>query len=139
MASINNRIGDTNCIYSAVGDKKEEFENILDWISIAAIPFEVPIKFIKPLQKVLEFIAYASDLDSKVKLVDKLFDMRGPFPLSLIYQTSYALEPFVDPYGTTIGGYKQVQKGKTITYDTDFIMEEILTILQNDITEKNLI
>jgi|GEM_PF-6159151 len=138
-ASINNRIGDTNCIYSAVGEKKEEFENILDWVSIAAIPFEVPIKFIKPLQKVLEFIAYASDLDSKVKLVDKLFDMRGPFPLSLIYQTSYALEPVVDPYGTTIGGYKQVQKGKTITDDTDFIMEEILTILQNDIKEKKLI
>lgn len=137
-ASINNRTSDTNCIYSAVGEKKEEFENILDWISIAAIPFDVPLKFIKPLQKVLEFIAYASDLDSQTKIIDKLFDMRGPFPLSLIYQTSYALEQFVDPYGTTIGGYKQIQKGKVVTYDEDFIMEEILTILQNDITKNNI-
>ncbi|MBP7172877.1 MAG: hypothetical protein KBA33_02255 [Cloacibacterium sp.] len=84
-ASIINRTTDTNLIYAAVQEKQEEVENILNMISVAAIPIEIPLKFVKYLQTGLEFLAYAIDLDGEFGFSDKLFNTRGPIPLSPIY------------------------------------------------------
>ncbi|MDR6404842.1 MULTISPECIES: LysM peptidoglycan-binding domain-containing protein [Chryseobacterium] len=134
-ASMRNIFGDTNHIYAAVGEKKEKLDEILDWISIAAIPVEIPLKFIKPIQGLLEIIAYASDVDSKTKIIDKFFDERGPIPLSPIYHDYYEKPDIFDGSGTPIGGYKQILRSSE-KYEEDFIMEEILELLQEDIIKK---
>jgi len=133
MISIINRTTDTNAIYAAVQQKQEEVENILNIISVAAIPFEIPSKFTKYLQKGLEFLAYAIDLDGGFGFSDKFFDTRGPIPLSPIYLKKFRKVEAKDGYGNPIGGYEQIQSGKTEVYDEDFLMEEILVTLQEEL------
>ncbi|SEH35090.1 LysM peptidoglycan-binding domain-containing protein [Chryseobacterium culicis] len=134
-ASMRNACGDTNHIYALVGEKKEKLEEILDWISIAAIPVEIPLKFVKPIQSLLEIIAYASDVDSKTKIIDKFFDERGPIPLSPIYHDFYEKADVSNGSGIPIGGYKQILRSSE-KLDEDFIMGEILELLQEDLIKK---
>lgn len=97
--------------------------------SIRYFPVEIPLKFIKPLQSLLEIIAYASDVDYKTKIIDTFFDERGPIPLSPIYDDFYDKPDVSNGSGTPIGGYKQILRSSE-KLDEDFIMEEILEVLQ---------
>lgn len=133
MISIINRTTDTNAIYAAVQQKQEEVEDILNIISVAAVPFEIPSKFTKYLQKGLEFLAYAIDIDGAFGFSDKFFDTRGPVPLSPIYLKNFEKVEAKDGYGNPIGGYEQIQIGKTQVFDEDFLMDEILVTLQEEL------
>lgn len=134
-ASIINRATDTNCIYVAVQEKKEEVENIFNIISVAAIPFEIPLKFVRYIQTALEFIAYAIDWDGMIGFSDNFFNTRGSVPLSPIYHKFFKKIDAIDSYGNSVEGYKQRQEGKTEVYEEDFLMEEIFVLLQEELTK----
>lgn len=88
--SVYNRSMDMSFVYSIAHGKKVELDNFKKIVGIISIPITIKAyPWLKAFQEGISLINYLCTTDDVMKLSDKLFEFRGPFVVSDVYEVVF--------------------------------------------------